>query len=719
MAKSSKAKGPPLELALERGVKFFDKGNFPLAKREFETALGLGVSEAQAREIAAKLEICAREVEALEAREAIKRARKLEKKGQHREALAQFEKALASAPEDWIEERILALRRALSQAEASDLLAAVAEDEDPQVRLAAYDKALAAGSSATVVEQRANCLVELERFEEAVAQYASVPLSSDLSRYRQGYACAATGRYLEALAAWRKLERLPEGLAQQVEQLLPFACREAQGLNADGDAQADEQETGARSRAGAYETILAMIDRINADAMSGESGPKFGPKFGAKFGAELRAWGELAACRRLDALWQARRYEDMRPLLPPLGQPLDQAALALHAKVDFKHAERDPDQLESAIGPWLTAVYQDELLDALAVHAVAPTPVDRQALRALLVERLAAVVKTHAKAGRLSSRTQGLWRMEERLIRQLAALPVRGQPPAGYPCTPGFARQHGLAQAIFAFLEAQSSPPSEADIDLQELRACFGPTGAAMMAIATGEEERALAALPRGLDTDLTRYCRERIALACGMAKVRRGEPLSKRHFLDALPLLQAEPKRVQELVDLAYSDKPAAFFEGLADTLEALCDHIDNPKLPEAAAHVMGIKAVSMLNQGASLGPVRKLLERALDIYPESELAETTLDALEERLLGDDIAKAFKRQNPLRAARLVSTSEDPSHREYFFNTLEVWFQDVLGEEESLQISFLAELLECCLIVDENHPLARAIADELEELRKP
>lgn len=681
MAKSAKAKGPPLELALERGATFFQKGNFPLAKREFEAALGLGVKEAQAQEIAGKLAVCAREIAVQEGREAVKRARKLEKKGAYRDALEQFEKALAIEQQGWIEERIAALRLALNQAEAASRLEAVAESEDPEERLAALDQALTAGADRAIAEQRANCLVELERFEDALAQYASAPPSSDLSRYRQGYASAALGRYLDALALWQTLADLPPGLAGQVEQLLPCACHELEGT---------------ASRADGYAIITEMARRIDPQEKS----------------AEFKAWEQQAACCRLDALWESERYEDMLPLLPPLEQPLNPAALLMHAQVSFKCAERDAEQLESAIALWLTSVYDDSLLDALAVHGVAPAPLERSAVRERLVERLGVLVNSHAKQGRLSSRVLGLWRMETRIIRQLAQLPVQGTPPAGYPCTPGFALRYGLAEGIFAFLK---DGPASSTIDLQELRACFGPTGPAMICLETGEEEQALAAIPRGVEDRLARYCRERIALACAMAKARRGEQQIKRHVLDALPLLQAEPQRVQELLELAYANQPSIFFEGLADALEALCARIDHPNLPEATAHTMGIKAVAMLNRGANPAVVQKLLERALAIFPESEMAQSTMESLEERQLGDDIEKAFKRQNPLRAARLARNSKDLHNRDFFFSAMDVWYQQALRMKESAKAVLLDELHESCLMVDPSHPLTSKIANAINE----
>ena len=689
MAKSPKAKGSPLEQALERGERFFQNRNFPLAKREFEAALRLGASETQARETAGKLDQCARELAVLEGREAVKRGRKLEKKGRRREALAQFEKALATEHEAWLEDRVAALKAELSRAEASDLVAAVAEDEDPQVRIKAYDKALAAAPDPALMEEKANCLVELDRCDEAIVLYAVAPPSSDLSRYRHGYACAAVGRYVDALAAWQGIETAPDGLVEQVEQLLPFACREAERM--DG--------------ADPYGIIAGIAYGIDAKKKT----------------ARFKACEEHAACNHLRALWEQGRYEEMAPLLPPLdrspNRPPDRAVLALHAKVGFKLAERDPAHLESAIALWLTALYDDSLLDALAAHGVSAGDLDRYALRTRLVERLGALVKRHAKDGRLERQIEGIWRAEARVIRQLSALPVAGTPPPVYPCTPGFAIRHGHAEAVFAYLGGQPSPPPDVAVDLRELRAYFSSAGQAMMWMEAGDDERALAAIPRGTEDDLVRYCRDRIALACGMAKARRGERQIKRHFLDAVALLEAEPKRVQEIVDLAYADEPSAFFEGLADAMEALCGPIDTPGFREATAHVMAIRAVGMLNRGSNPAVVEKLLVRALELFPASELAGTTLDAVDERRLGLDIEKAFKRQKPLRAAKLVLQSDDPGSRQYFFEIMELWYRNTLTWSPDSKRGGLVEIHESCRLVDPAHPLTRRIAGDLEELK--
>lgn len=98
-----------------------------------------------------------------------------------------------------------------------------------------------------------------------------------------------------------------------------------------------------------------------------------------------------------------------------------------------------------------------------------------------------------------------------------------------------------------------------------------------------------------------------------------------------------------------------------------------------------MGIKAVAMMNRGSNLAVAEKLLERALELFPDSALAVSTLEAVEERRLGSDIEKAFKRQNPLRAAKLVLLSKNPDNRAYFFETMTLWYQDIQASDQTAQ----------------------------------
>ncbi|MBW1690437.1 MAG: hypothetical protein JRJ70_06720 [Deltaproteobacteria bacterium] len=130
MGKKKKDRSP--ESMLARAEKLFSRGNYPLAKKEFEKVLrgrfqpvGLpGRSKGpsgpesermvERKDISERIEICNKEIKRLKAEDLIRRARKYSGNGNPREALRCFEGAYGISGEDWIREKIGRLRYCLS-----------------------------------------------------------------------------------------------------------------------------------------------------------------------------------------------------------------------------------------------------------------------------------------------------------------------------------------------------------------------------------------------------------------------------------------------------------------------------------------------------------------------------------------------------------------------------------------------------------------------------
>ena len=81
-----KKKKKHIEEVLARAEKMFARGNFPLAKKEFEKAQ----KKLKREDIAEKIRICRKEAETLKGRELIKQARKAEKKRKFHPGTAMF-----------------------------------------------------------------------------------------------------------------------------------------------------------------------------------------------------------------------------------------------------------------------------------------------------------------------------------------------------------------------------------------------------------------------------------------------------------------------------------------------------------------------------------------------------------------------------------------------------------------------------------------------------
>lgn len=680
MSKQISNKQTTFDQALQKGNRFFARKNFSLAKKEFETALAIESRE----ELLDKIRICAEQIAIQESKEAIKRGRKLEKKGKYREALQHYEKAAAQETEAGLEQKIAELREKQTFSEVVSTLTGVEAGNDLEARLAAYDKALAIKPNAALVEKKAECLVRLGRFTEAIELYLTQPPANDPARYYFGYACVKSGHYLRALEQWTTLERKDRELLGQVEVLLPFAARQL--------------DTGKQGYGSAYRLLRGLPEEAKSMA--------------------LQNYERFFKFRYIDELWSREEYEEILDILSPLPENLSLPWLDLYAKLYFKLAQRDIRYLEPAISFWLTAIYNDRLLDSLALKRQMGKDFAIQPIREKLVWYLEELLAKYAREGSLTDRLSAFWEMEARIIREISGLPVSECPLETFPCTPSLAAKFSLSTQVFEFLEAyRKAARGETEASF-EASAYFSTAGQSLILLELGEEERALALVPTDARGELAAYCRRRVLLGYGMAKLRRGEQHLKRYFSEALPLIRRYPHYLEEIIELAYTEEKDRSYAGLAEVMELLSEHIETPKLHEATAHAMGIKAMELLDNHVRLETVEKLLQKALTLFPGAQLAQTTLAEVRSIKGLKELDLAFKRQNLAKAVNIVIRSRDPRHIEYFFDTMEAWFETVKDWDEKLRLSELREFYQGCCRVDEEHPLTLEIGAELRALEE-
>ncbi len=680
MSKQNSNTQTALEQALEKGNRFFARKNFPLAKKAFETALAIESRE----ELLEKIRICAGQIAIQAGKEAIKRGRKLEKKGKHREALQHFEKAAARETEAWLEQKIAELREKLRFSEVASTITGVEAGNDLEARLAAYDKALAIKPNSDLVEKKAECLVRLGRFAEAAELYLTQPPANDPARYYFGYACAKSGDYLRALEQWAMIERKDQEVLGQIALLLPFVARQL---------ATDKQGYGS-----AYKSLQGLPEAAKSTA--------------------VRDYEHFFKFRYIDELWSREEYEEILEILstPPENPSLPW--LDLYAKLYFKLAQRDIQHLEPAISFWLTAVYNDHLLDSLTVKQQMGENFAIQPIREKLLGYLEELLAKYAREGALTDRLRAFFEMEARIIREVSELPVSDCPLETFPCTPSFAAKFSLSNQVFEFLETgRRSAGGETEASF-ETSAYFSTAGPSLILLELGEEEKALALSPRDVQGELATYSRWRVLLGYGMAKLRKGEQRLKRYFSEVLPLLKRYPHYVEEIIELAYREEESGSYAGLAEVMEFLSERIENPKLHEATAHAMGIKASELLKNRASLEMVEKLMQKALTIFPNSQLAQTTLAEVRSTKEAQELSMAFKRQNIAKAVNIVTRSRDPEHIQYFFDTMERWLEQVRGWDEKLRLGELREFYSGCCRVDEMHPVTLEIGAELRALER-
>ncbi|MCP4697933.1 MAG: hypothetical protein GY862_13935 [Gammaproteobacteria bacterium] len=683
-----------LEQALKKGNRFFARKNFLLAKKEFEIALQLRPGE----ELRKKIKVCAAENARNARQETIKRGRKLEKKGKDKEALHCFEQAFKTEKEEWLEKKISVLREKLSLSKLSSSMNDAENSGDLEVRIAAYDKLLEAGQGGSVdknelQEKKAVCLVKLGRYAEATALYETCPPGKDAARYFCGYAYAKTGRFARALAHWEEIKTRPADLLPQYERLLPFAQREL---------AASRVQTG-------YAAPYRCACRLAAVDSS----------------ARLKAYQNHFKGKYIEELWANGQYTEVLELLRPHPDKINLGMLGLFARVYLKAAENDSRHLEQAITFGLTALYNDAILSSLSIHKLSEKNLSAgiETIRKALLDSLEAMVNRYERAGGLSKRQLAYWRLEKRLIHTLSTLENNTEGQAIFPCTPLFASKFGLSEQIFSLLSEGGDDKDKEDF--LEVSAYFSSAGESLVLMEVGEEEKALRMLSdnvqkspsdNGLESELSAYCRQRVYLRYGIKKALQGEPGIKKYFLDTLPLLKRYPHYVDELTELSFSDLEDEACMGLAEVMDTLSGHIEDPKFREAAAHILGIKAVILRNQGLNRAAFEKQLQRALSIYPDSEMARTALERSQTARSFDEINKAFKQQNLGKAVDIIARNRDPELIDYFFETVERWFDQSETWDKKDRLAALHDFHRHCCYVNKKHPLTEEIADEIKLL---
>ncbi|VFM95226.1 MAG: hypothetical protein BECKG1743D_GA0114223_100736 [Candidatus Kentron sp. G] len=715
--------------ALSRGEQLFAKESYVAAKKEFDHVLRIAPSE----DIQEKVRICEEQIRLERRKEQIKKARRLEKKGDIEGALDCFTAASTAipsiAPEPWLQDKITQLRHCLETEQAQAAVEKAGGEEDPSARLAIYDMALTRGSDPELLEKKAGCLVEMGRYEEALLLYTQESASGSLpqsmqGRYDFGYARIARGQYLEGLAQWEPLLPGYPALFPQIIILLPYLARELE----------HKRPTGQGYGYALPRRILATIAKtISSEAASG---PQDSPPQDKQAIEQYLRYFDYCY---LKELWYTGNHREIPRLLPSPPRPRDVPFLA---KIYFSLSESDIDYLGPAITYWLTAIYNRHTLRSLHVHQAIPDVPGDGILRDGLLELLDKQFSAHARAGRLSPSLKAHWQTERRQIARLAALPIepeggalssadttdpQGSSSGGdvtdghgwcFPCTPAFAREFGISDAIVRLLQEKKDEIMDGvTLDEQDwFELCVGylPLGQYIEWIEPGNEEKIFKALPDKAPDPETGYLRQRIAFRCGINRVQAGGRHSRRYFQAATPLLATNPHLRQELIDLVYGYTSEKVISSLSEAMEFLSQHMDDANFLEAAAHCIGLEVENLMAQGVSANLVEKRLNVGLAIHPDCPQIQTALQSVRREQNFRRVNKAMKTGNVIKAARVVFDSKDEVMEGLFFDAIENAHASIpLTSDEEMVVPRLRELYEACCIVDEEHWLVERLGEDL------
>ncbi len=660
---------------------YFARKNYVAAKKEYARALQLSPND----EISARIRGCEEQIALQKRKEWIKKGRRLEKKGDLSAAMDCFSQALENGHEEWLEKKVEQLGRRKREGQSETLIGQIrgmTATATPEDVLAACDRALALGQDDRLRQEKLGCLVQLGRYTDAIALFEERTLDGSQGRYDYGYALIATGRYRQGLAQWATLLSIHPTLLPQVEACLPGLAQEM------------------ASGGGSYD----VLHRLLADMPAAEKTPA------------LESYRRYFSCRYIEELWYANDHARIGGLLPDLPEPVNPRSLGLLARVYFSLAGSDVRYLEPAISYWLTAIYNEGLLQSLRIHGAVPDAPDNRAIRAGLLQLLAERVDMHAREGRLTPALEAHWQAERRQIEHLSALPMDSGGLALFPCTPAFARNFALSESMLDLLRAQRPDLGLDDPAWLELSAHYSPLGHYLVWIEAGSEAQVFNALPSPGADPLSDYLRQSIALGCAIGRVRNGDRQTRKYFQAALPLLDSIPHFRRLLIDLAYSEPAEMVLSALAEAMEFLSRHLPEPDFLQAAAHSMAADAELLLLRGVNQATVEKRLKKALAIYPDSHQANSLLAEVRRDQIIKRIGKAFRGGDLAKAAHITRNSANPEIKGYFFDTMAKWHRDLATEDRTRQLNLLRSMYENCFALDREHPTTWEIAADLKRL---
>jgi tetratricopeptide (TPR) repeat protein len=655
--------------------------NYPLAKQAFERA---AQARPEAEGLGDKIAQCNAGIAARQRTDLIKRGRKYDKQGKAREALDCFRRALATESEDWLAKKVAILSDALSRSEALTRCKEAERQADWEAALAACDEALAAASGSTPAEagliaRKAELLARAGRHPALIELFRRHPPHDDRGDYLLGHALARNGQAVAAIDRWSRIEAPSKALLRQMEQLLPAVLAEAEADAGDG-----------------FERGYRALQRLPSPA--------------------AEPYRQVFRCRLIERYWRQARYLEIAQLIGPLPERMPIDRLGFYAKLYLQLAEQDAAYGEAAVDLWLTAIYNDGLLDSLyAVREAAPA-IDRQSLRNALLERMQALIdRCRQQPSTATERLQRYWELQRRLIDTLSAMALdRDGGPDPFPCTPMFARRFGLSEALLDRLAHHRGSEREPDDTTLELLAYCSDSGATLLLAELGEPERALSELPPRSSDPVATYCRRRIALRLGIDKALRGEIPVKKWFQEARPLLEQSPRIAEELIALVYDEPESKAVAGLAEGMETLSSVLPQAGFREATAHILATHAILLHNQGVGDKAVERILTRALAIYPESHLAGNTLRELEHARIHAQFAKAMRQQNLAKATDIVLRTDSSELRDHFFQALRQWLEQAQNWDRESKQAILHEMSQQAVRVDPEHPVTLEIADLLQ-----
>ncbi|MFC1851588.1 hypothetical protein ACFL27_15465 [candidate division CSSED10-310 bacterium] len=667
---------------LVRAEKAFNCGNYPLAKKEFQRVAKITPT----KEILQKIKLCSAELEKSKAKDIIKKARKLLKKNNLKEAILCFEQAFRIVKEDWLQDKITELREKLNSVDA--VKSAQAAENEGKFKMAAslYEKAYANTPQEELLSKEAACLVQAEMFEEAVSVFRQLPHLTPKLTYDYGFALANTGRYAECLKIWKTLPSSEIRFLEQKERVISLLIQNLNNRIKDGEDIATlYADANNLLKILDWQALYYGIDRLTTYARY--------------------FW--------IEELWQKQHYEKIAALIPDCPVSEDPGLLALAAKTFFRVAETSSHALSELIMYSLTALHHPDIVSSLAADEHL-----QGVIRDKLLEKAQHLIKQYADAGKGDAEKALIfWKIEKESIECLETLLGHQKESLHLICTPLFAELHNKSAAIRSWVTQNRTLFSDEEHYLVT-GSYYSQGRQALYLLESGDFEGALGYLDQLTAADeFLAFSKLVVSYHYGLFCLETGLKVAKDFYETAIRMFDITPRHEKEFIAKALTLWQVDELQRFEEALTIILKKRPTPEIKKALSSVMGSRAMIMFNKKLLGNKTLSItLKKALDLDPENEEALFNLHETNIEIEIDRLDQALARYKLNKAHSIVQKSNYPEVEEAFFEFMEtmleeLWLPDIDDEERAF---YLHDFYQTCRKIDDTHP----ILDQIQEMMK-
>jgi hypothetical protein len=680
---------------LNRAQKLFNAENYLQAEKEFEKL----PKKLHTDEIIEKLNICREKSRFAKGKILVKQAHKAINANALKEAISCFKQAQELLDEPELAKKIQELEQKQEVTSFDEAAIKAEESGDYAEAAALYEGIWQKSGNQKSAAKSGICYVKAGCEDKAITIFRQSEPQDRAGSYYYGFALAKNGQYPEALIQWEKIDSREKKFIDQKKQVSDLAFPVIY-LALQKDDQKDDpdiqklHDQAAELKEIAHTLGLETLEN-NYESM-------------------------LSYCKLIliEDMWDQEDYSGVAKLMEQLSFSAEPAFVALKAKLCYHLSINEKSYLQPMVKSWFDAIIFENPESGFSANEEEQV---YQRLNRLAEHR----INEHSNT-QTARRAAALLDIEKKLITDLKAISKanhNGQIPI---LTPYSAAASGQSQSILAVIRQNKSYFKDQEHYL-EAGGYYTHIWKSLYELRAGDPEKAYSLLEStdaGLPKDeFIDYVVGLVGFEFGRFCLERGDKKYSRYFASAHTLFKAAPsieKRFTDRFVNYYGDYMAEY----ETVLKLLYEKRPSSYIARAYSTIMGRMSIKRYNsEQLNNKQLAVILEKALEIYPENELARQNLRDTVIEIQRSNIVKAMTKRKMKKAATIVLESEYPEVEDYFFSDSEEWFDimcsmpDSSSQDKEILVLALNGLLSACEMVAPYHPLIRRIDDKLARLK--